>query len=106
MVHASDLAYVFGPPFTPYDTPADIALSGVVQQAWISFASHLNPNSLGELSPGVSWPRYHHKSEQVLVFQLSDGSEGQVGQGLHTEKDPDDRPMCDYIISEDPQFVH
>ena len=107
VVHASDIPYVWGPSITQYiNAPADIALSQIVQQAWISFASHLNPNTLGKLSPGVHWPGYHHNTEQVLVFQLSDGSEGPVGQGLHTEKDPDDRPMCAFIISEDAQFIH
>jgi len=29
-----------------------------------------------------------------------------AGQGLHVEKDPDDRPICDFIIGEDAVFVH
>ena len=107
MVHASDIPYVFGPAITPFITqPVDLALSRTVQQAWISFASHLDPNALGKLSPGVSWPRYGQESDQVLVFQTTDGSEGKVGEGLHTEKDRDDRPICDFIISEDAQFIH
>jgi hypothetical protein len=53
-------------------------------------------------------------TEEVLVFQKPDGS-GEfpngsfgvpVGQGLHVEKDPDDRPICNFIISEDAVFVH
>lgn len=40
------------------------------------------------------------------MFQTTDGSEGKVGEGLHTEKDRDDRPICDFIISEDAQFIH
>lgn len=83
----------------------DIALSRIVQKAWISFAANLDPNTLGELSPGVSWPRYYEDTEQVLVFQKPDGSAGPVGQGLHTEKDPDDRPACDFIIANDADFV-
>jgi carboxylesterase type B len=107
VVHASDIPYVFGPAITPFITqPVDLALSRTMQQAWISFASHLDPNALGKLSPGVSWPRYQHSSEQVLVFQTPDRAEGKVGQGLHTEKDRDDRPICDFIISEDAQFIH
>jgi hypothetical protein len=48
------------------------------------------------------------------VFQKSDGS-GEfpngsvgvpVGQAFHLEKDPDDRPMCDFIIANDAAFVH
>jgi carboxylesterase type B len=107
VVHASDIPYVFGSAITPFiNQPVDLALSRTVQQAWISFASHLDPNALGKLSPGVSWPTYQHSSEQVLVFQTPDGAEGKVGQGVHTEKDMDDRPMCDFIISEDAQFIH
>jgi hypothetical protein len=74
----------------------------------------LDPNALGPLSPGASWPRYFDDSEQVLVFQKTDGSGEQangtlgtpIGQGLHVEKDPDDRPVCDYFISQDAAFVH
>jgi hypothetical protein len=29
-----------------------------------------------------------------------------VRQGLHIEKDPDDRPICDFIVDEDAAFVH
>jgi hypothetical protein len=56
----------------------------------------------------VTWPQYENVPEQVLVFQKPDGSAlgSTVGQGLHTEKDVDDRPVCDFIISEDAQFVH
>jgi hypothetical protein len=48
------------------------------------------------------------------VFQKPDGS-GEfsngsfgvpVGQGLHLEEDPDDRPMCDFITANDAVFVH
>jgi hypothetical protein len=53
-------------------------------------------------------------TEQVLVFQKPDGSGEQangtagtpLGQGLHVENDPDDRPVCDYFISQDAAFVH
>jgi hypothetical protein len=49
----------------------------------------------------------------VLVFQKPDGSGEQangtlgtpLGQGLHTEKDPDDRLMCDYFSANDAVFV-
>ena len=52
--------------------------------------------------------------EQVLVFQKPDGT-GEyangiggvpVGQGLHIETDPDDRPACAYIISQDVTLQH
>jgi hypothetical protein len=85
----------------------------VVQKAWLSFAAHLDPNRLGDLD-GVDWPRYHIDSEEVLVWQKKDGS-GEfpngapgvpVGQGLHVERDPDDREICDYIIANDAAFVH
>src|SRR5271168_4138681 len=50
VVHASDIPYVFGPSLTPYiNAPLDIALSHIVQKAWISFATHLDPNFLGDL---------------------------------------------------------
>ena len=29
-----------------------------------------------------------------------------VGQGLHEEKDPDDRPICDFFAANDAAFVH
>ena len=107
VVHAAEIPYIFGPSITPYiDQPADIALSLVAQKAWISFAANLDPNALGQLTPGVSWPRYYSDTEQVLVFQKPDGVSGPVGQGLHTEKDPDDRPVCDFIVAEDAQFLH
>jgi hypothetical protein len=53
-------------------------------------------------------------SERVLVFQKPGGS-GEfansslgvpVGQGLHLERDSDDRPMCDFIVANDAAFVH
>lgn len=60
VVHAADIPYVFGPSMTPYiNAPLDIALSLVVQRAYLSFAAYLSPNRLGDLVPGVSWPRYH-----------------------------------------------
>lgn len=60
VVHASDIPYVFGPSITPYiNAPLDLALSLVVQRAYLSFAAHLSPNRLGDLVPGVSWPEYH-----------------------------------------------
>lgn len=40
-----------------------------------------------------------------MVFQLADGSHGPVGQGLHVEKDEDDRPACDFIIAKDLEFL-
>ena len=53
-------------------------------------------------------------SEEVLVFQKTDGSgefpNGSFGvpvrQGLHIEKDSDDRPICDFIVDGDAAFVH
>jgi hypothetical protein len=79
-----------------------------IEQAWISFAACGDPNKLGDLSPGVTWPQYENVPEQVLVFQKLDGSAlgSTVGQGLHTEKDVDGRPVCDFIISEVAQFIH
>ena len=53
-------------------------------------------------------------TEEVLVFQKPDGS-GEfangsfgvpVGQGIHVEKDPDDRPACDFIVANDAAFMH
>jgi hypothetical protein len=49
-----------------------------------------------------------------VVFQRPDGSGEQadgatvtpVGQGLHEEKDPDDRPICAYFAANDASFVH
>lgn len=106
VVHASEIAYVFGPSIEPsLNQTVDIALSRVVQKAWISFAAYLDPNALGNLSLGVSWPRYQVDTEQVLVFQKADGIARPVGQGLHTEKDPDDRPFCDFIIAKDAEFI-
>lgn len=115
IVHASDIGYVWGQSDVPIPlAPLELALSRQAQQAWISFASHLDPNALGPISPGVSWPRYRLDSEEVLVFQKPDGSGEQangtagtpVGQGLHTEKDPDDRPVCDYFAANDALWVH
>jgi carboxylesterase type B len=105
-VHAAELPYVFGPSITPFiNSHVDIALSKSVQKAWLSFAAHLNPNALGYISPGISWPQYRRNTEEVLVFQTTDGNQGPVGQGLHTEKDKDDRPACAFIIAKDLEFV-
>lgn len=116
IVHSAEIAYVFGDTITTlFDSrPIEMALSRQVQQAWISFASHLDPNALGPISAGVTWPQWKEKTEQVLVFQKTDGSGEQangtagtlVGQGLHTEKDPDDRPVCDYYAANDAVWVH
>lgn len=115
VVHASDLPYVWGQGLTPFiNQTIDLALSRQVQQGWIAFTSQLDPNALGDLSPGVGWPRYLESSENILVFQKPDGSGEQstgalgtpVGQGLHTEKDPDDRPTCAYYAANDAAFVH
>ena len=115
-VHAADIPYVWGPSLTPEIPigPLDIALSLQVQKAWISFASTLDPNTLGDLSPGVRWPRYQEHSQNILVFQRPDGSGEQangtagtlVGQGLHEEQDPDDRPFCEFYAANDAAFVH
>jgi carboxylesterase type B len=71
IVHASDIPYIFGPSITPYiNAPLDIALSLVVQKAWISFAAHLSPNTLGDLA-GVHWPKYHiSRSPHPLLFPV------------------------------------
>jgi len=116
IVHAAEIPYVWGPSLVPgaVVTPLDVALSLQAQKAWISFASTLDPNTLGDLSPGVRWPRYQEHSENVLVFQRPDGSGEQangtagtpVGQGLHEERDPDDRPVCDFYADNDAAFVH
>ena len=116
VVHAADIPYVWGPSLTPEIPigPLDIALSLQVQKAWISFAATLDPNSLGDLAPGVRWPRYQEHSQNILVFQRTDGSGEQangtlgtpVGQGLHEEKDPDDRPFCEFYAANDAAFVH
>jgi carboxylesterase type B len=59
IVHAADVPFVFGPSITPYiNAPLDLALSFIVQKAWISFAVHMDPNKLGSLG-GAEWPRYH-----------------------------------------------
>ncbi|KAH9209813.1 hypothetical protein DL95DRAFT_413534 [Leptodontidium sp. 2 PMI_412] len=85
-----------------------LALPGsTVQKAWIAFATFLDPNALGSLSPGAEWSRY--QSENVMVFQKVDGSGEQangtsgtpVGQGLHEEKDPDNRSICDFYAEND-----
>lgn len=58
IVHAADIPYIFGPSITPYiNAPLDIALSLIVQRAWISFAAYLDPNRLGSLG-GTEWPMY------------------------------------------------
>ncbi len=62
----------------------------------------------------MRWPRYQPHSENILVFQRPDGSGEQangaagttVGQGLHKEKDPDDRPICDFYAANDAARVH
>lgn len=115
VVHASEIPYIWGPSLTPaINETLDLALSLQAQKGWISFASTLNPNALGDLSPGVSWPQYQEQSENVLVFQKPDGSGEQangtagtpIGQGLHEERDPDDRPVCDFYAANDAAFVH
>jgi len=116
VVHASDIPYVWGPSLTPSAPigPLDIALALQTQKGWISFASTLDPNTLGDLSPGVRWPRYQEHSQNILVFQRPDGTGEQangtagtpVGQGLHEEKDPDDRPICDLYAANDAALVH
>ena len=53
-------------------------------------------------------------TEQVLVFQKTDGTGEDAngtagvpfGQGLHVETDPDDRPACVYIVSQDVTLQH
>lgn len=106
VVHASEIPYVWGPSITPFiNAPGDIELSKVVQKGWLAFAAHLDPNALGDLGPGLKWPQYDRRTEKVMVFQLADGSHGPVGQGLHVEKDEDDRPACDFIIAKDSEFL-
>jgi hypothetical protein len=69
VVHAADIPYVFGPSITPYlNAPLDIALSLVVQKAYLSFAAHLSPNVLGDLVPGVSWPLYYKSTSLSLLY--------------------------------------
>lgn len=77
----------------------------MVQKGWLAFAAKLNPDALGDLAPSLSWPQYNRQTEQVMVFQTTDGSHGPIGQGLHLEKDKDDRPACDFIIGKDLEFV-
>ncbi|KAF8858473.1 alpha/beta-hydrolase [Acephala macrosclerotiorum] len=116
IVHSAEIPYVWGPSLIPgaITTSLDIQLSLQAQKAWISFASFLDPNTLGDLSSGVRWPSYQLHSENVLVFQRPDGSGEQangtagtpVGEGLHKERDPDDRPICDFYAANDAAFVH
>lgn len=105
VVHGCDLTYNFGTPrTTALNETADLALSATVQQAWIAFTACTNPNCLGDLSPGVKWPKYKADSAQVMVFETTNRDVGGVGQGLHTERDTDDRPMCDYVTANDALF--
>jgi len=115
IVHSAEISYIWGPSISPaISQPLDVALSLQAQKGWISFAATLDPNTLGDLSPGVRWPRYQRHSENILVFQRPDGSGEQangaagttVGQGLHKEKDPDDRPICDFYAANDATWVH
>jgi hypothetical protein len=123
VVHAAEIPYVFGPSLTPLvNETLDVSLSLTTQKAWIAFASYLDPNALGEMAPNVTWPAYNSRTEQVLVFQKPDGSAaragnagiedtrvggyGVTGQGIHVERDPDDRPVCEFIIAHDADFVH
>jgi carboxylesterase type B len=106
VVHSAELPYVFGPSITPWiNSTSDITLSKAVQKGWIAFASHMDPNALGNLAPGLKWPQYGSEATEVLVFQTTDGTQGPPGQGLHTEKDKDNRPACDYIIAKDLDFL-
>ncbi len=62
----------------------------------------------------MRWPRWQESTEKVLVFQRPDGSGEQangtagtpVGQGLHVERDWDDRPICAVFAANDAAFVH
>lgn len=62
----------------------------------------------------MEWPEWESGSEQVLVFQKTDGSGEQadgaggamVGEGLHLERDPDDREVCDFYAENDAVWVH
>ena len=40
-----------------------------------------------------------------MVFQTTDGSSAPKGQGPHLEKDSDDRPVCDFIVANDAEFI-
>jgi len=40
------------------------------------------------------------------VFQKPDGTATRVREGSDTEKDSDDRPICDIYASRDAVFVH
>jgi hypothetical protein len=70
IVHGSELPFVFGPSYVagnPYvvggagigvvEEAADLKLSEMLQKAWLAFATHLNPNRLGDLA-GLDWPGY------------------------------------------------
>jgi hypothetical protein len=107
VAHAADVTYVFGTSDRPHlIEPEDIALSRIIQQAWISFAARGNPNALGDLKPGIEWPRYHKIDDQVLVFQTPNGGAGVPGEGLVVEADREDRPICEFFANNDAVFIH
>jgi len=77
-------------------TPRIVNPSLKAQKDWISSPSTVDSE------PGVSWPGNQKYSVNMLMFQRQDGSgeqaSGMVAQWLLEERDPEDRPVGDFML--------
>ena len=106
--HGSEIPYLLQssyqglPPFTPPAvSTADIDLSTEWQRKYISFAYHLNPNTLDkdkDRENSIVWPKYQRDNETVLVFQTS-------GDGVHVEHDQEDTEVCTFLKEVNLEFL-
>jgi para-nitrobenzyl esterase len=84
--HTDEIASVFGnleaqsgaDPSEPVD-PADAALSAALRKAWVSFATHGDPNHPGL---GAKWPRHDALQDRYMTF----GDKVRVDTGWRAEQ--------------------
>ncbi len=69
----------------------------------IGFITNLDPNSLTALqaAPSVHWPQFDNKTQSRLVYQKPDAN----GKGLYVEQDNINQASCDFINSNDVEFL-
>jgi para-nitrobenzyl esterase len=85
--HAAEYPFVFGN-FPKPPTPRDEAVSALMRQYWINFASHGDPNG-----PGLPvWNSFDEKSQMAMIF--SDSSHSQQLPNLAGLKALDELLRC------------
>ncbi|KAK5112454.1 hypothetical protein LTR62_004210 [Meristemomyces frigidus] len=90
--HGSDILVAYG------DGPLELALDAqTVQQYYIAFVNHLDPNALGTASPLIEWPQWSNASGSPQLVDFA-------ATGLSTIPDTFRSNVYDYLVNRVSEF--